>query len=384
MGRFNMEILVIGAGLSGAVVAHELAARGHDVEVWERRSQVGGNLYDEVDDHGILVHRYGPHTFHTKKKELYDYLCRFAEWDPYYLTCGAEIDGQVVPTPFNFKTMDAFYAPAEAEALKEAVRSVFAGRDTATVTEVMQAADALVRQYGAFLFAKDYSLYTAKQWGIPASEVDPSVLRRVPLRFSYEERYFDDAYQVLPRHRYMDLFDGLLRHENIRVRLGVDALHHLRISEDGTQVLIDGERADVTVVYTGALDELFTLDEGALPYRSLRFEWRHEEIASKQPYPIVAYPASDGFTRITEYTKMPVQQGHGTTYAIEYPLRYEYGKGMEPYYPLLTEESQRQAARYREKAARVRNLFCCGRLADFKYYNMDQALERALALAREI
>ena len=135
-----MRYIIVGAGLSGAVVANHLAMNGKTVEIWERRNHVGGNLYDEKDEYGINVHKYGPHAFHTKKKELYDYLCRFAEWDPYYLTCGAEIDGQVVPTPFNFKTMDAFYAPAEAEALKEAVRSVFAGRDTATVTEVMSLA----------------------------------------------------------------------------------------------------------------------------------------------------------------------------------------------------------------------------------------------------
>ena len=168
------------------------------------------------------------------------------------------------------------------------------------------------------------------------------------------------------------------------MELGVEALDHLSINDDGRTLLLDGKKVDFPVVYTGALDELFRHSEGPLPYRSLRFEWKYEEKDSIQPYPVVAYPQEDGFTRIVEFKKLPVQDVKGTTYEVEYPLTYESGKEAEPYYPLLTEASQKQYARYAEKAKQVKQLYCCGRLADFQYYNMDQALEKAIECTGQI
>lgn len=373
-----MQALVVGCGLSGAVVARHLAEADLKVVIWERRNHIGGNMYDYVDEHGILVHKYGPHTFHTRKKELFDYMNRFCEWQEYRLTCGAQIDGICTPTPFNFKTIDDFYTPEDAAELKRRIAAAFPGRSTATVVEVLECADPMVRGYAEFLFAKDYSLYTAKQWGVSPAEVDASILKRVPLRFSYEEGYFDDEYQVMPKTSFTDFFRNLLDHANITVELGVEALDHLGISDDGRTLLLDGKDVDFPVIYTGALDELFRHSEGPLPYRSLRFEWKYEEKESVQAYPVVAYPQEDGFTRIVEFKKLPVQDVKGTTYEVEYPLTYEAGKGAEPYYPLLTEASQTQYTRYAEKAKQIKNLYCCGRLADFKYYNMDQALEKAI------
>ncbi|WP_294144814.1 UDP-galactopyranose mutase [uncultured Selenomonas sp.] len=384
MGEFKADVLVIGAGLTGSVIARQLAEAGKCVRVWDRRSHIAGNMYDCRDEHGILVQKYGPHTFHTKEKELYDYMCRFEEWIPYRLHCGAKIDGYFTPTPFNFKTIDQLYAPKDAERLKEHIEKAFQGRKTATVVEVMESSDELVRAYGRLLFEKDYSLYTAKQWGIPPEQVDPSILRRVPLRFSYEEGYFGDAYQVMPRHSFTSFFEHLLSHENIRVELGVEALDHLTVSPDGDALLLDGVPCPMLVVYTGALDELFQRDQGALPYRSLRFEWKYEDCEEIQPYPVTAYPDAEGYTRITEYKKLPVQKVQGTMYAVEYPLMYHAGKKQEPYYPLLTEESKKASERYKRRAARVKRLYPCGRLADFKYYDMDQALKRALEVARAI
>lgn len=379
-----MQALVVGCGLSGAVVARHLAEAGLKVVIWERRNHIGGNMYDYVDEHGILVHKYGPHTFHTRKKELFDYMNRFCEWQEYRLTCGAQIDGICTPTPFNFKTIDDFYTPEDAAELKRRIAAAFPGQSTATVVEVLECADPMVRGYAEFLFAKDYSLYTAKQWGVSPAEVDPSILKRVPLRFSYEEGYFDDEYQVMPKTSFTDFFRNLLNHTNITVELGIEALDHLSISDDGRILLLDGREVDSPVIYTGALDELFRHSEGPLPYRSLRFEWKYGEKESVQPYPVVAYPQKDGFTRIVEFKKLPVQDVKGTTYEVEYPLPYEPGSGAEPYYPLLTEVSQKQYACYAEKAKQIKNLYCCGRLADFKYYNMDQALERALVCAEKI
>ena len=371
-----MKCLVIGCGLTGSVIARQLAERGTQVEIWERRDHIGGNMYDYIDEHGFLVHQYGPHAFHTTKKELLDYISRFEQWQDYRLTCGAVWDGKYTPTPFNFTTIDTFYPRAQAEGLKEKLKKAFSGRETATVVEVLEHPDPEIRSYAEYLFENDYAPYTAKQWGIAPSEIDPSVLKRVPLRFSYGEGYFDDEYQVMPVHSYTTFFENLLDHPNIEVKLGVEALDHLKVKED--RLWVDGQAVNTPVVYTGALDELFGCVYGKLPYRSLRFEWKYMEQGSLQQAPIVAYPQEAGYTRITEYKKLPVQDRPGSSYAVEYPLPYREGEKMEPYYPVLTAESQEQYAKYAALAKRIPNLIPCGRLADFKYYNMDQALERAL------
>lgn len=377
-----MDCLVIGCGLSGAVIARELAEQGRRVEIWERRNHIGGNMYDYVDEYGFFVQKYGPHTFHTKKKYLYDYMCRFEQWQDYKLTCGAVWDGKYTPTPFNFTTIDTFFPAEKATRLKEKLKAAFAGREFATVVEVLENLDPDIRGYAEYLFQKDYAPYTAKQWGVSPTEIDPSVLKRVPLRFSYEEGYFDDPYQAMPEHSFTRFFENLLDHPNIDVKLGIEALDHLKA--EGGKLLFEGGEVSFPIIYTGALDELFDCVYGRLPYRSLRFEWRHSEQDSVQAAPVVAYPQEAGYTRITEYKKLPVQDGPGSSYAVEYPLSYKDGEEGEPYYPVLTEASQKQYARYRGLAARIPNLIPCGRLGDFKYYNMDQALEAALEVCKRV
>lgn len=378
-----MDCLIIGCGLCGSVIARELAEHGKEVTIWERRDHIGGNMYDYTDAHGYLVQKYGPHIFHTKKKELFDYLCRFESFMPFKLTCGAVWEEKYTPTPFNFTTIDTFFSPEEAASLKEKLRSAFTGRETATVIEVLEHPDPEIRAYAAYLFKNDYAPYTAKQWGVSAAEIDPSVLKRVPLRFSYDEGYFDDAYEAMPAHSFTKIFENMLAHPNITLRLRVEALERLRVQE-GT-LFLDGEAVKMPVVYTGALDELFACAYGRLPYRSLRFEWKYDAAReSLQEAPVVAYPQEEGYTRITEYKKLPPQQGLGTSYALEYPLIYREGEKMEPYYPVPTAQSQEQFKKYKALADSIPNLICCGRLADFKYYNMDQALERALETAEAI
>lgn len=377
-----MDVLVIGCGLCGAVVARHLAEQEKRVTIWERRDHIGGNMFDYVDKHGFLVQKYGPHTFHTKEKELFDYMCRFEQWREYKLTCGAVWNCKYTPTPFNFTTIDTFYPQERAAALREKLQKTFAGREFATVVEVLEHPDSDIRGYAEYLFQNDYAPYTAKQWGVNPSEIDSSVLKRVPLRFSYDEGYFDDKYQVMPEHSFTHFFENLLNHPNIEVRLGVEALEHFCMK--GKNLFLDGREATIPVVYTGALDELFGCIYGKLPYRSLRFEWKYTQDDSFQPAPVVAYPQEKGYTRITEYKKLPIQDKPGSSYAVEYPLPYREGEETEPYYPVLTKESQKQHAKYVALARQIPNLTCCGRLADFKYYNMDQALKRALSICNFI
>lgn len=377
-----MDCLVIGCGLSGAVLARHLAEQGKQVVIWERRDHIGGNMYDYMDSHGVLVQQYGPHIFHTSVQRVWEYMNRFEQWQDYKLVCGAVWDGKYTPTPFNFTTIDTFYPAEEAKALKEKLSAAFQGRETATVVEVLEHPDPDIRGYAEFLFANDYAPYTAKQWGMDPKDIDPSVLKRVPLRFSYDQGYFSDKYEAMPQHSFTRFFENLLDHPNISVQLGVEALEHLKV--DGDRLLLDGKELTIPVVYTGALDELFGCVHGKLPYRSLRFEWKHQDVDSLQDAPVVAYPKDPGFTRITEFKKLPKQDVKGTTYALEYPLPYKEGENMEPYYPVLTDASQKQYALYKEMADKIPNLICCGRLADFKYYNMDQALDRALDICERL
>lgn len=314
ISEFNA--LIVGCGLTGSVIARHLAEKGKRVLILERRGHIGGNMFDYTDEHGFLVQKYGPHTFHTTKKELYNFMCRYEEWENYKLTCGAFIDGKCTPTPFNFQTIDDFYSPQEAEVLKSHIKSVFGDRQTATVVEVLKCGDPIVEQYAQFLFDKDYSLYTAKQWGISTSEIDASVLKRVPLRFSYNVGYFDDEFQVMPKHSFTRFFENLLYHSNITILLEVDALEHLKIADN--KIYFDGIALNVPLIYSGTLDELFEFKFGRLPYRSLRFEWKFEDKDGIQDMPVVAYPQVEDFTRITEYKKLPIQNKRGSSYAVEY------------------------------------------------------------------
>lgn len=378
-----LKALVVGCGLTGAVIARNLAERGEKVTIWERRSHIGGNMYDYIDGNGIRVHKYGPHVFHTYDKNLKEYMLRFAKWVDFPITCQVDMLGKQTPSPFNYKTIDDFYPQGEAAALKAALEGNYPGRDKATIVELLQCADEAVRSYANFLFEHDYSLYTAKQWGVSPAEIDPSVLKRVPVLFSYKDGYFDDPWQMVPQQGYTNWFKSLLSHPNISVQLNTEALRRLKI-ENGV-VMLDGNKFSGKVVYTGPVDELLQTRYGPLPYRSLRFEWRTEPVENFQGAALVAYPEAEGFTRITEYSHFPqTRRNERTSLAYEYPLPYQEGEAAEPYYPLLTEESQERHRKYIEDLRYVPNLVLCGRLAQFKYYNMDQALEAALRVCESL
>lgn len=380
------DLIVVGAGLTGAAIARTFAEKGVHVHVYERRNEVGGNMYDYRDENGFLIQKYGPHTFHTSDEELYSFICRFNDWVPFKLECGAEIDGKVSPSPFNFKTIDMYFDAKKASKIKCALLSTYPGRPSVPVTELLHSSDGQVREYAEFLFAKDFSLYTAKQWGLSPDKIDTSVLRRVPVNLSYDEGYFTDKYQCVPSTTFTDFAKEMLNHPLIEVNLGVDALAILKLGD--VYVEFDGGTRGTPIVYTGALDELFGCRFGRLPYRGLVFEYKTESIDSFLPYPIVALPQRDKYTRVTEFKKLypqTVNKDIGkTVVAYEYSFGYSGENGTEPFYPVINNENLAIYNKYKALAAYYKNLHVCGRLGDYKYYNMDQALKRALKICNTI
>jgi UDP-galactopyranose mutase len=382
---FDFDVLVIGCGFCGSVIARRQAEKGKKVLVLERRSRIAGNMFDEYDDNDILVHRYGPHTFHTNIAEVYAFITQYGEWNDYVLKYAADLDGVLSPTPFNFETIDLLYENADAAELKRRLRKRYPGNEAVTIVELLECEDVLIKEYAEKLFELDYRPYTAKQWGIDPKDISPEVLRRVPVRLSYANAYFDDEYQCIPKHGYTRFFESLLNHKNIHVELNVDAFDSLKADVDGEKIFLEGKCLDIPVVYTGALDELLEYRYGRLPYRSLRFDYQTKNVDSFQNAPVTAYPKAKGYTRITEYKKLPPQNVAGvTTVVYEYPLASNEETGDEPYYPILTEENVSVYKKYQWDAERIPNLFVCGRLADYRYYNMDAAVKRAFEVENKI
>ena len=377
------QVLIIGCGLTGGVIARCLAEKGKKITIWERRSHIGGNMYDYMDSNGIRVHKYGPHVFHTNNPALMEYMQQFAEWVDFPIKCQVYMLEKFTPSPFNFQTIDDFYSKEDAEILKSELKQEYPGRSKVTIVELLESKNLAVRKYAEFLFQHDYSLYTAKQWGIKPDEIHPSVLKRVPVLLSYENGYFDDKWQKVPSNGYSEWFNQLLSHPSIKVHLNVNTADRLEIIND--DIYIDGIKNQIPVVYTGALDELLGEKYGPLPYRSLHFEWQTKDMSYFQKAPLVAYPEAEGFTRITEYSHFPQKEVQAvTSIALEYPLQYQSGEKIEPYYPILNDSNEALYKKYKAQADTVKNLVYCGRLADYKYYNMDQALERALYVAKQI
>lgn len=383
----NFDVLVVGCGFSGAVTARCLAEKGKKVLILEKRNHIAGNMYDCPDENGILVHRYGPHIFHTSNLQVYKYLCRFSQFFPYGHRVLGKIDGKFVPIPFNFKSAELLFGDAAAKKLKDNLTSAFPGRTRITVPELLENRDESIKEAGRFIFEKVFLHYTAKQWAMPPEKVDRSVLSRVPVVLGYDDRYFSDPVQCMPSDGYTKLFENMLDHKNITVKLGFDAMQHLKADCDADKLTFDGEPVNIPVVWTGPADELFGCVYGRLPYRSLDLHFENYSKTQYQPASVVNYPNDELFTRITEFKYLTGQQIEGTTTIMkEYPSAYnpEAKTGNIPYYPVLNPENLAVYQKYSSLAQKFNNLYLCGRLAGYKYYNMDGAVANALALSEKI
>jgi UDP-galactopyranose mutase len=381
----NYDLIIVGSGFSGATIAYQGAKCGKRVLILEKRNHIAGNMYDFYNQDGILVQKYGPHSFHTNRQDVYEFITSIGDWEDYTLRARVVIDGTTTPSPFNFHTIDTFYPKEDAEVLKQTLQSEYPEAKTVSIVDMLHSENEVIRQYALFLFEKDYRPYTAKQWGIAPEELDISVLKRVPVRLSYVDRYFDDRWQLLPQEGYTSFFQQMLSHPNIEIRLNCNAVDHITLDMENRQVLFDKKPINIPIVYTGPLDELMHHKYGVLPYRSLRFEFKTLPQKSYQETAGVAHPMEKEFTRITEYTKLPYQDvGEKTTIAIEYPMAYGETPELEPYYPILTKASQQMYQQYAEDARKIANLYLCGRLANFRYFNMDDAIAAGLEVYQEL
>ncbi|ASA55901.1 UDP-galactopyranose mutase [Vibrio gazogenes] len=355
--------LVIGAGLSGCVVAERIAKElNKEVHIIDRRNHVGGNIHDYVDENGVMVHTYGPHAFHTNHKQVWDYLSQFTEWKPYFHHVEGYIDGQDVPIPFNFNTIEKLFPQEYANNLIHELITEFGINKKVTILELLQ--NEKFKDLAQFVYEKVFLGYTQKQWDKKPEELDISVSSRVPIYTSKDDRYFQDTYQAIPEQGYTKLIENMIQSPLINVSLETD------FSD------IDVSQYE-KIIYTGMIDEYFNYSLGKLPYRSLEFTLKTIDKPQYQNTAQKNYSSNFDFTRITEYKHFLDQNTEKTTIALEYPKAYEEGIN-EPYYPIPSDENHALYVQYRKLAKNEKNVIFLGRLAEYKYYNMDQIVKSAL------
>ena len=381
-------VLAVGAGYAGAVAARALADQGKRVLVLERRDHIGGNAYDRPDQAGVLIHQYGPHIFHTNDKQVFDWLSRFTRWRDYQHRVVANIpDGRggriTYPVPFNLTSLETAFGPEEGRRLGDKLTAAYGAEKKVTILELRQNQDPSIAALADYVYEHVFVHYTMKQWGQRPEDIDPNTTARVPVFLSRDDRYFQDTYQGMPLEGYTPMFERMLDHPSITVELGTDALGRLDLSSNTLKV--DGAPFDGQVIYTGQADELFGFRFGPLPYRTLDFAFETLEQDDFQGYGTVNYTVDEDFTRITEFKHLTGQAAPGvTTIVKEYSKAYTGERGEIPYYAIINPENNALYAKYRAEADRFSNLHLLGRLAEYKYYNMDAIAGKALELAEKL
>ena len=385
------EVIVIGAGFAGSVIAERFAhVAGKRVLVLEKRAHVGGNMYDYIDENGVRRHEYGPHIFHTNSREVVDYLSQFTDWYPYQHRVLGHINGVVAPIPFNLTTIERSFPKEKAERLKALLINEYGMEKKVPILQLRANANPEINELAEYIYEHVFKYYTMKQWGQTPEEIDPAVTGRVPVHISYDDRYFQDTYQMMPAHGFTGIFENMLKNEKIEVRLKTDAKSCLKVDLENKQILFEGEVFQGPVIFTGAIDDLLDYPLGELPYRSLEFDIQSHP-HTYQEAATVNYPTpaqQNAFTRITEYKLLMQadQQPEATTIAVEYPLTYHHDgeTGNIPYYPIAKEECRRQYQAYCELIRGIDNLHLLGRLAEYQYYNMDAIVAKALQMFNKL
>ena len=379
------DCIIIGSGIAGAAAARVLAEeQGKKVLVLEKKHHIGGNCYDGKDEYGILVHWYGPHIFHTSNEEVYEWLSRFTDWYAFGHEVVARVGDKLLPVPFNLNTLKMVYGEEKAAVLEKKLVDAFGFGARVPILKLREQQDEDLRAIADYVYENVFLRYTMKQWGQTPEEIDPAVTGRVPVVISYDNRYFGDKYQGMPLDGFTPMFEKMLDHPNIEVRTNTNAKDALVISEEEGKVLMDGQEFKGTVIYTGPVDELFDCRFGRLPYRTLRFDFEHYDQPDYQGHSVVNYTVSEDYTRITEFKYLTGQKADSTTIVKEYPFAYTGAEGEIPYYAIMNEENNALYQKYADLAAQIPDFHLLGRLAEYKYYNIDAMAAKAIALARSL
>lgn len=382
------NVLIIGAGYGGAVCARVLAEAGCHVLLLERRDHIGGNAYDCPDGSGVLIHQYGPHIFHTNDQRVFQFLSRFTAWRDYQHTVAANVpDGaggrREFPVPFNLTSLERSFPPEDARRLERKLLDCYGPERKVTILELRQNPDPEIAALADYVYDHVFVRYTMKQWGTTPENIDPNTTARVPVFLSRDCRYFQDKYQGVPEAGYTAMFRDMLDHPNITVELNTDAIPLLDLS--GEKLLFRGEPFDGPVIYTGAVDELFGKCYGPLPYRTLDFQFETFPQDRFQSHATVNYTMDMPYTRITEFKLLTGQAIPGVTSTVkEYSRAYTGAEGEIPYYAIISPENSALYNRYAALSAKHGNLHLLGRLAEYRYYNMDAIAARALQLTDEL
>lgn len=378
------DYIIIGAGLAGSVIAERIAnVLNKKVLIIEKRNHIGGNCYDYYDENNILVHKYGPHIFHTEIKEVWDYISQFTKWNYYQHQVLGFIDGKKVPIPFNLNTLKELL-PESSTKIKKKLIDNFGCNIKVPILDLMETEDKDLKFLADFVYKKVFLNYTKKQWGIKPEELNPSVTARVPIYISLDNRYFQDQYQGMPKDGYTKIFEKMLENKNIELMLNTNFNDILKINLDENKLYFLDQEFKGKLIFTGKIDEFFDYEFGELPYRSLNFDFETINQEYFQEVGTVNYPNNFDFTRITEFKHLTEQKNSKTTIVKEYPqVHYKDIKGKDiPYYPIPMNVNLELYKRYKEKADNFNFIFV-GRLAEYKYYNMDIVINRALMIFKE-
>ncbi|SFG55689.1 UDP-galactopyranose mutase [Lachnospiraceae bacterium C7] len=378
------DYIVVGSGVAGSVVARKLAEEGNKkVLIIEKRNHIAGNCYDEDDEHGILIHVYGPHIFHTGDESVREFLSRFTEWYDFGHEVVAKVGNQLIPVPFNLNTLHMVFDKEKADYLEKKLIEQYGEGSRVPIMKLRENEDADVREIAEYVYKNVFLRYTMKQWGQKPEEISPEVTGRVPVVISRDNRYFKDKYQSVPKNGFTDMFRKMIDHKNIDVKLGTECKEVMKF-ENG-KIFYNGEEFKGGVIFTGAIDELFDCKYGRLPYRSLDFHFEHYDKESYQDHSVVNYTVSEDFTRITEFKFLTGQENtDGTTIVKEYPFAYTGAEGETPYYAIMNDENNALYAKYKKDTEQFSDFHLLGRLAEYKYYNIDAMCLKAMELANSL
>ena len=377
------DYIIVGCGFAGSVIAERISnVLNKNVLIIEKRNHIGGNCYDYKDENGIIVHKYGPHLFHTDNKNVFEYLSKFTDWHFYEHRVLAYVDGKKIPIPFNLNTLYFIYPNSKAKKIEEKLISKYGRGKKISILEMMKENDKDLKEVAMFVYDKIFKNYTAKQWGLKVEDLTPEVTSRVPIYIERDNRYFQDLYQFVPLEGYTKIFENMLSNKKIKVILNKDFKELIKIDFNKKKIYFDNKEFKGKLIYTAMIDELFDFKYGRLPYRSLDLKFETINKKYYQEAASINYPNDYDFTRITEFKHIHPVNANKTVILKEYPKSY-YPKTDIAYYPVFTPDNMKLYLKYRGEADKFKNLLLVGRLAEYRYYDMDDVVKRALEVFEE-